>query len=80
MIAAGVTVDPKDPNRYIVSVGFEGMGLPDRDFYLVDNERNKTIHVRMGDQVFRAGKSGANWHFSSDLLLPSEHVAAMRAA
>ena len=45
VIAAGVTVDPKDPNRYIVSVGFEGMGLPDRDLYLVDNERNRTIQA-----------------------------------
>lgn len=29
-----VTFDPKDPNRYAVEADVEGMGLPDRDFYL----------------------------------------------
>ncbi len=45
MVAAGVSVDSKDPNSYIVSVGFDGMGLPDRDYYLVDNERNEGIRT-----------------------------------
>ncbi len=46
VIAAGVTVDSKDPNSYIVSVGFDGMGLPDRDYYLEDTERNREIQAR----------------------------------
>lgn len=46
LVSAGVTVDSKDPNRYIVSVGFDGMGLPDRDYYLVDSERNLEIRER----------------------------------
>jgi putative endopeptidase len=59
LIAAGVTVDPKDPNSYIVSVGFDGMGLPDRDFYLVDNERNRTIQAAYKDYLaFLLGKAG----------------------
>ena len=59
LIAAGVTVDPKDPNRYIVSVGFEGMGLPDRDLYLVDNERNRTNQAAYKDYLtFLLGKAG----------------------
>ena len=59
VIGAGVTVDPKDPNRYIVSVGFDGMGLPDRDFYLVDNERNRTIQAAYKDYLaFLLGKAG----------------------
>ena len=48
--------------------------------FLVDHERNKTIHVRLGEGVLRAGKSGPNGHFSSDLVLSSEQVAAIRAA
>jgi len=59
LIAAGVTVDPKDPNRYIVSVGFDGMGLPDRDLYLVDNERNRAIQTAYKDYLaFLLGKAG----------------------
>ena len=46
VVSAGVTVDEKDPNSYAVSVGFDGMGLPDRDYYLVDNERNEEIRSR----------------------------------
>jgi len=59
LIAAGVTVDPKDPNRYIVSVGFDGLGLPDRDFYRVDNERNRGIQAAYKDYLtFLLGKAG----------------------
>jgi putative endopeptidase len=59
LISAGVTVDPKDPNRYIVAVGFDAMGLPDRDYYLVDNERNRTIQAAYKDYLaFLLGKAG----------------------
>jgi putative endopeptidase len=59
LIAAGVTVDPKDPNSYIVSIGFDGMGLPDRDYYLVDNERNRAIQAAYkGYLAFLLGKAG----------------------
>lgn len=47
--------------------------------FLVDNEGDKTIHIRLGDHVFRAGKSGPNGHFSSDLILSNEQVAAIQA-
>ncbi|MXP26316.1 M13 family peptidase [Altererythrobacter indicus] len=45
LITSGVTVDSKDPNAYIVSIGFDGMGLPDRDYYLIDSEQNRTIQA-----------------------------------
>jgi hypothetical protein len=48
--------------------------------FLVDNERDKTIHIRLGDSIFRAGKSGPNGHFSSDLVLSNEQVASILAA
>ncbi len=51
MVAAGVSVDDKDPNSYIVSVGFDGMGLPDRDYYLVDSERNEGIRAAYMDYL-----------------------------
>jgi hypothetical protein len=46
--------------------------------FLVDNERNKTIHIRLGDNVFRAGKSGPNGHFSSDLVLSNDQVDGLQ--
>jgi putative endopeptidase len=46
LVAAGVTVDSKDPNSYIVAVGFDGMGLPDRDYYLVESDRNREVQAR----------------------------------
>jgi len=59
LVAAGVTVDAKDPNSYIASVGFDGMGLPDRDLYLVDNERNREIQAKYRDYLaFLLGKAG----------------------
>ena len=45
LVSAGVTVDMKAPDNYIVAIGFDGMGLPDRDYYLVDNERNRDIQT-----------------------------------
>src|SRR5690606_14242390 len=51
VVSAGVTVDEKDPNSYAVSIGFDGMGLPDRDYYLVDNERNQEIRSRYKDYL-----------------------------
>lgn len=78
LIAAGVTVDPKDPNKYIVSVGFEGMGLPDRDFYLVDNERNRGIQAAYKDYLaFLLGKAGyADPKATADAVYAFEHKVA----
>ena len=43
LVTAGVAVDSKQPDSYIVSVGFNGLGLPDRDYYLVDSEGARRI-------------------------------------
>jgi putative endopeptidase len=59
LVSAGVTVDSKDPNSYIVGVGFDGMGLPDRDLYLVDNERNLEIQAKYKEFLgFMLGQAG----------------------
>jgi uncharacterized protein DUF2183 len=47
--------------------------------FLVDNERNKTIYIRLGDSLYRAGKSGPNGHFSADLVLSNEEVKKLRS-
>ncbi|MEP4783254.1 MAG: M13 family metallopeptidase, partial [Erythrobacter sp.] len=59
LIGAGVTVDAKAPNTHAVSIGFGGMGLPDRDYYLVDNERNTKIRAAYLEYMeFVLGKAG----------------------
>jgi len=59
LVSAGVTVDAKDPDSYIVSVGFDGLGLPDRDHYLVDSERNRAIQAEYRKLLaFMLGKAG----------------------
>jgi phosphatidate phosphatase APP1 len=42
--------------------------------FLVDNERNKTIHIQLGDKVYRAGTSGPNGHFSTELVVSAEEI------
>ena len=37
--AAGVQQDPKNSDAYIVGIGQSGLGMPDRDYYLRDDER-----------------------------------------
>jgi len=59
IMGAGVTVDDKDPNAYIPSMGFDGMGLPDRDMYLVDSDKNREIQAKYKDFLaFMLGKAG----------------------
>jgi len=59
LVAAGVTVDSKDPDSYIVAVGFDGMGLPDRDYYLVDSERNREVRAKYKEFLaFMLGQAG----------------------
>jgi putative endopeptidase len=42
-LAFGVGQDQGNSSRYAVTVTQSGLGLPDRDYYLVDNERNTAI-------------------------------------
>lgn len=59
LVAAGVTVDSRNPDSYAVSVGFSGMGLDDRDYYLVDSERNIEIRAAyMEFLTFMLDKAG----------------------
>ncbi|MEL7482292.1 MAG: M13 family metallopeptidase [Pseudomonadota bacterium] len=40
-----VDLDPKDPSRYIFQFNQSGLGLPDRNYYLEDTERNEALRV-----------------------------------
>ncbi|MCB2067959.1 MAG: M13 family metallopeptidase [Erythrobacter sp.] len=59
LVSAGVTVDARNPTQYAVSIGFDGMGLPDRDYYLVDSEANQAIRSAYMDYLtFMLGQAG----------------------
>ena len=46
LVSANVTIDARNPTDYVVGIGFDGMGLPDRDYYLVDSESNLEIREK----------------------------------
>ncbi len=55
----GVSADAKDSGRYAVYYAQGGLGLPDRDYYLVDNPRNLGIRAKYTDLlIFLLGKAG----------------------
>jgi len=51
LVSAGVRADARNPTEYAVSIGFNGMGLPDRDYYLVDSESNLAIREAYMDYL-----------------------------
>ncbi|HEX8482018.1 MAG TPA: M13 family metallopeptidase [Allosphingosinicella sp.] len=58
-IGEGVSIDPGDPMRNIVFFGMGGLGLPDRDNYLVDNARNQEMRSKYLDYLtFLLGRAG----------------------
>lgn len=59
LVSAGVTVDARNPDSYVASIGFSGMGLPDRDYYLVDSADNLEIREKYVDYLtFLLGQAG----------------------
>ncbi len=45
-INPGVTIDEKNPDRYIVGIGQAGLSLPERDYYLKDDAELKAIREK----------------------------------
>jgi putative endopeptidase len=45
-IGMGVSLDQKNPDKYVVIVTQSGLGLPDRDFYLKDDAKFKDIRTK----------------------------------
>jgi putative endopeptidase len=78
LVSAGVTVDDKDPNVYMVAVGFNGMGLPDRDYYLVDSPANLELRAKYMDFLrFMLGEAGyADPASAAEAVYAFEHEVA----
>ncbi|GAA4642605.1 M13 family metallopeptidase [Pontixanthobacter gangjinensis] len=45
-IGGFVTVDQKQPDTYVTYIGTGGLGLPDRDYYLGDSEKDLGIQIK----------------------------------
>jgi putative endopeptidase len=50
-VSGGVTLDRKNPDRYLVSIGVGGLGLPDKDFYINPEARFVQIRAAYLDHV-----------------------------
>ena len=62
-INISVSVDIKNPTRYLVSMGQGGLGLPDRDYFLVDDPafaKARDAYKRHLGSMFRLAGLGAD--------------------
>lgn len=58
-VAFSVSIDRTNPRRNAVYTGVGGLGLPDRDYYLVDSERNRTLQAQYRAYLaFLLGRAG----------------------
>jgi putative endopeptidase len=58
-VGGGVGIDAKQPDRHIANVGFGGLGLPDRDYYLDTTEKGVAIQAKYKAYLaFLLGEAG----------------------
>ena len=58
-VGAFVDADEKHSDQYALYIGQSGLGLPDRDYYLKDDERYRDIRKKYRDYLsFLLGKAG----------------------
>jgi putative endopeptidase len=47
----GQMPDPQDPQRYAIGAGQSGLGLPDREYYLTDDEKSEKIRQQYVEHI-----------------------------
>ena len=52
-LGAGVSLDQKNPDRYVVIVTHSGLGLPEREYYLRDDEQFGVIRKQYTSHIAR---------------------------
>lgn len=58
-LGAGVMIDERQPDRYIVGMGTSGLGLPDRDYYLNADAKSREIQAKYREHLaFLLGRAG----------------------
>lgn len=75
-IGWGVGIDDANPDRYIVTIGHGGLGLPERDFYLKDTDRFKDLRakypVHIAKMLTLAGQSDGTAKAATIMALETE--------
>lgn len=75
-IGWGVGIDDANPDRYIVTIGHGGLGLPERDFYLKDTDRFKDLRakypVHIAKMLTLAGQSDGSAKAAAIMALETE--------
>ncbi|HKX79172.1 MAG TPA: M13 family metallopeptidase [Novosphingobium sp.] len=79
-IGAGVDADEKQSDRYALYIGQSGLGLPDRDYYLVDSAENRNIRAKyldflsvvLGEAGYADPKAAARAVYSVELRMAQE--------
>src|SRR3984885_9343740 len=78
-IGFGISVDEKNPDRYLVDVAESGLGLPDRDYYLKTDTKFQTIReqyrAHLAKMLSLAGESDTDAKAVRILELET-HIAA----
>ena len=73
---AGIGVDDKNPNAYVVFIGQSGLGLPDRDYYLSDEKgtvaARTAYHKYVGDMLALGGIADAQKKADTIFALETE--------
>lgn len=58
-VGGSVSIDAKQPDRQIASIGFGGMGMPDRDYYLDTSDKGRAIQAKYKAYLaFLLGEAG----------------------
>lgn len=74
-IGGGMSIDRKDPDHYLFSVGQSGLGLPDRDYYLEDSERFRKIREAYKAHIARM--LGFTGMAEADAAAAAERILAL---
>jgi putative endopeptidase len=52
-LSIDVTIDDKDPSRYVVGIGQSGLGLPDREYYLSEDSVYRELRASYEEHIAR---------------------------
>ncbi len=78
----GQMPDLRDPQRYAIGAGQSGLGLPDREYYLKDDEKSETIRKQYVEHIAKMydlaglpdGAAAADTVMALETRLASEHM------
>ncbi len=78
-IGGGIFSDAKDPNTNIVYIGQAGLTLPDRDYYLKDDEnfvKGRTLFKSYVEEIFALAGLSNGSQAALDILALEKQIAA----